>query len=182
MYESCQKIDLLRVSLERSLSELPPGHPKQELIKQDLQCFPSSGGVCGKDQSFSHSITSLIKATALTGIWAVHGEVQNGPVSNTDLYLNLPGLLSCTGTLEIHLLGCQGLLENVPGRSRAASTHGSPDTKNFTRYKTGGSGYGRGGSGRYLRTDELSGMSSLRSSLSTEHASVQSCLLCKNVM
>ncbi|XP_018420824.1 PREDICTED: serine/threonine-protein kinase N3 [Nanorana parkeri] len=127
LYESCQKIDLLRVSLERCLSELPPGHLKQEQIKQDLQCFPSSGGVCGKDQSPSQSLTSLIKATALTG------------------------------TLEIHLLGCQGLLENVPGRSRAASTHGSPDTKNFTRYKAGGSGYGRGGSGRYLRTDELSG-------------------------
>ncbi|CAI9613582.1 unnamed protein product [Staurois parvus] len=62
------------------------------------------------------------------------------------LYLNLPGLLSSTGTLEIHILGCQGLLENVPGRPRAATTHGSPDTKNFIRYKTGGSGYGRGGS------------------------------------
>lgn len=127
LYESCQKIDLLRVSLERCLSELPAGHPKQELIKQDLQGFPTSGGVCGKEQNLNQSLTSLIKATALTG------------------------------TLEIHILGCQGLLENIPGRSRATSTHASPDAKNFSRYKTGGSSYGRGGSGRYLRTDELSG-------------------------
>lgn len=74
--------------------------------------------------------------------------------------LNLYGLLSFTGTLEIHILGCQSLLENIPGRSRAPTTHGSPDTKNFIRYKTGGSSYGRGGSGRGLRTDELCGMKS----------------------
>ncbi|XP_077334810.1 serine/threonine-protein kinase N3 isoform X1 [Lithobates pipiens] len=125
--ESCQKIDLLRLSMECCLSELPLGHPKQELIKQDLQCFPSSGGICGKDQGFGQPLTSLIKATALTG------------------------------TLEMHILGCQGLLENVPGRHRAATNHGSPDTKHFIRHKTGGSGYGRGGSGRYQRTDELCG-------------------------
>ncbi|XP_068104620.1 serine/threonine-protein kinase N3 [Hyperolius riggenbachi] len=126
LHESSQKIDLLRLSLERCLAELPSGHPKQQLIKQDLQSFPSAGGVWGKDQN-SQPLTPLIKPTALTG------------------------------TLEIHLLGCQSLLETVPGRSRATGTHGSPETKNFIRYKTGGSGYGRGGSGRYLRTDELCG-------------------------
>ncbi|XP_063792516.1 serine/threonine-protein kinase N3 [Pseudophryne corroboree] len=128
LHESSQKIDLLRLSLERCLSELPSGHPKQLLIKQDLQNCPSTGGVWGKDQNLGQPLTSLIKPTALTG------------------------------TLEIHLLGCQSLLESVPGRSRATSTHGSPnDTKNFMRYRTGGSNYGRGGSGRYLRSDELCG-------------------------
>ncbi|XP_075041242.1 serine/threonine-protein kinase N3 isoform X2 [Mixophyes fleayi] len=128
LHESCQKIDLLRLSLERCLSELPSGHPKQLLIKQDLQSCPSTGGVWGKDQSLGQPLAPLIKPTALTG------------------------------TLEIHILGCQGLLESVPGRSRANSTHGSPnESKNFMRYRTGGSSYGRGGSGRYLRSDELCG-------------------------
>ncbi|XP_072285989.1 serine/threonine-protein kinase N3 [Pyxicephalus adspersus] len=127
LHESCQKIELLRLSMEGCLLELPPGHAKEELIKQDLQQFPSTGGIDRKDQTFGQPSTYLIKATALTG------------------------------TLEIHILGCQGFLENVPGRSRAASSYGSPDTKNFIRNKTGGSSYGRGGSGRYLRTDELCG-------------------------
>ncbi|XP_071980709.1 serine/threonine-protein kinase N3 isoform X4 [Engystomops pustulosus] len=125
LHESSQKIDLLRLALERCLSELPSGHPKQQLIKQDLQSCPTAGGVWGKGQSLGQTLTPLIKPTALTG------------------------------TLEIHILGCQGLLESVPGRSRAAPAHGSPnEAKNFMRYRAGGSSHGRGGSARYLRTDE----------------------------
>ncbi|XP_044125050.1 serine/threonine-protein kinase N3 isoform X1 [Bufo gargarizans] len=128
LHESSQKIDLLRLALERCLSELPSGHPKQLLIKQDLQSCPTAGGVWGKEQSLGQTLTPLIKPTALTG------------------------------TLEIHILGCQGLLESVPGRSRATSGHESPnEAKNFMRYRAGGSSHGRGGSGRYLRTDELCG-------------------------
>ncbi|KAM9326698.1 serine/threonine-protein kinase N3 [Gastrophryne carolinensis] len=125
LHESSQKIDLLRLSLERCLADLPSGHTKQALIKQELQGCPSSGGVWGKDQTLSQPLSSFIKPTALTG------------------------------TLEIHILGCQGLLETVPGRSRTASTHSSPDTKNFIRHKAGGSV--RGGSGRFSRTDETCG-------------------------
>ncbi|XP_073496314.1 serine/threonine-protein kinase N3 isoform X2 [Phyllobates terribilis] len=128
LHESSQKIDLLRLSLERCLAELPTGHPKQPLIKQDLQNCPTSGGVWGKEQSLRQALTPLIKPTALTG------------------------------TLEIHILGCQGLLESVPGRSRATPSHGSPnEAKNFMRYRTGGSSHGRGGSARYLRSDEICG-------------------------
>ncbi|XP_069604146.1 serine/threonine-protein kinase N3 isoform X1 [Ranitomeya imitator] len=128
LHESSQKIDLLRLSLERCLSELPTGHPKQPLIKHDLQNCPTSGGVWGKEQSLGQTLTPLIKPTALTG------------------------------TLEIHILGCQGLLESVPGRSRATPSHGSPnEAKNFMRYRAGGSSHGRGGSGRYLRSDEICG-------------------------
>ncbi|XP_056394605.1 serine/threonine-protein kinase N3 isoform X2 [Hyla sarda] len=128
LHESSQKINLLRLSLERCLSELPLGHPKQQLIKQDLQNCTGAGGIWGKEQSLGQTLTPLIKPTALTG------------------------------TLEIHILGCQGLLESVPGRSQAAPAHGSPnEAKNFMRYRTGGSVHGRGGSGKFLRSDEICG-------------------------
>ncbi|XP_053328904.1 serine/threonine-protein kinase N3 isoform X2 [Spea bombifrons] len=126
LHESCQKIDLLRLSLERCLSELPSGHPKHQIIKQELQSCPSGGGMWGKSSGLSQPLISFIKPTALTG------------------------------TLEIHVLGCQDLLESVPGRSRMTPSHGSPnESKNFIRYRAGGSTHGRGGSGRYLRSDEL---------------------------
>uniref|UniRef100_A0A8C5R169 protein kinase C n=1 Tax=Leptobrachium leishanense TaxID=445787 RepID=A0A8C5R169_9ANUR len=108
LHESCQKIDLLRLSLERCLSDLPTGHKKEQMIKDELQSYPSPRA-------------SLIKPTALTG------------------------------TLEINILGCQDLLESVPGRSRAAPAHGSPgDSKNFIRYRPGGSTHARGGSGHVM--------------------------------
>uniref|UniRef100_A0A8C5QZJ8 protein kinase C n=1 Tax=Leptobrachium leishanense TaxID=445787 RepID=A0A8C5QZJ8_9ANUR len=126
LHESCQKIDLLRLSLERCLSDLPTGHKKEQMIKDELQSYPSAGGAWGKNTIQPRA--SLIKPTALTG------------------------------TLEINILGCQDLLESVPGRSRAAPAHGSPgDSKNFIRYRPGGSTHARGGSGRNLRSDELCG-------------------------
>uniref|UniRef100_A0A8B9J300 Serine/threonine-protein kinase N3 n=1 Tax=Amazona collaria TaxID=241587 RepID=A0A8B9J300_9PSIT len=87
LQESSQKIDLLRLSLERQLSELSPDHPKRALIKQELVNTSSLGAQHGSIQP-----TSVVKPTALTG------------------------------TLEVRLMGCQDLLENVPGRSRMTSS------------------------------------------------------------
>uniref|UniRef100_A0A8C9L7L1 Serine/threonine-protein kinase N3 n=1 Tax=Pavo cristatus TaxID=9049 RepID=A0A8C9L7L1_PAVCR len=87
LQESSQKIDLLRLSLERQLSGLSPDHPKRALIKQELVNTSSLGAQHGIIQP-----TSVIKPTALTG------------------------------TLEVRLMGCQDLLENVPGRSRMAGS------------------------------------------------------------
>uniref|UniRef100_A0A8C3N9H2 Serine/threonine-protein kinase N3 n=1 Tax=Geospiza parvula TaxID=87175 RepID=A0A8C3N9H2_GEOPR len=118
LQESSQKIDLLRFSLERQLSELSPDHPKRALIKQELVNTSSLGARHGSMQP-----TSVIKPTALTG------------------------------TLEVRLMGCQDLLENVPGRSRMTSSSpicGSPsDLRSLSRTRVGLGIHGRGVAGKY---------------------------------
>ncbi|NXK76206.1 PKN2 kinase, partial [Amazona guildingii] len=118
LQESSQKIDLLRLSLERQLSELSPDHPKRALIKQELVNTSSLGAQHGSIQP-----TSVVKPTALTG------------------------------TLEVRLMGCQDLLENVPGRSRMTSSSpvcGSPsDLRSLSRTRVG-----RSVAGKYLRNEE----------------------------
>uniref|UniRef100_A0A8C3EQP4 protein kinase C n=1 Tax=Corvus moneduloides TaxID=1196302 RepID=A0A8C3EQP4_CORMO len=113
LQESSQKIDLLRFSLERQLSQLSPDHPKRALIKQELVNTSSLGAQHGSIQP-----TSVIKPTALTG------------------------------TLEVRLMGCQDLLENVPGRSRMTSSSpvcGSPsDLRSLSRTRVGLGIHGRG--------------------------------------
>ncbi|XP_065593633.1 serine/threonine-protein kinase N3 isoform X2 [Cyrtonyx montezumae] len=124
LQESSQKIDLLRLSLERQLSGLSPDHPKRALIKQELVNTSSLGA--------QHSIiqpTSVVKPTALTG------------------------------RLEVRLMGCQDLLENVPGRSRMAGSSpvcGSPnDLRPFSLTRVGLGIHGRNVAGKYLRNEEL---------------------------
>ncbi|NXF99321.1 PKN2 kinase, partial [Sakesphorus luctuosus] len=123
LQESSQKIDLLRLSLERQLSELSPDHPKRALIKQELVNTSSLGA-----RHSSIQPTPVIKPTALTG------------------------------TLEVRLMGCQDLLENVPGRSRMTSSSpicGSPsDLRSLSRTRVGLGIHGRGVAGKYLRNEE----------------------------
>ncbi|XP_054854506.1 serine/threonine-protein kinase N3 [Eublepharis macularius] len=64
-----------------------------------------------------------------------------------------------TGMLEVRLMGCQDLLERVPGRSRVASStpvFGSPsDLKPLTRTWAGVSIHGRGAATKPIRNEEL---------------------------
>ncbi|XP_029293581.1 serine/threonine-protein kinase N1-like isoform X3 [Cottoperca gobio] len=87
--ESSQRLDLVRCSLEQRLQELPEDHPKACLIKEELVLATSSAF------SSRHSTTY------------VHNQYST---------MSKPSPL--TGTLQVHLLGCVGLLEVVPGRSR----------------------------------------------------------------
>ncbi|NXQ87829.1 PKN2 kinase, partial [Nyctibius grandis] len=63
-----------------------------------------------------------------------------------------------TGTLEVRLMGCQDLLENVPGRSRMTSSSpicGSPsDLRSLSRTRVGLGIHGRSVAGKYLRNEE----------------------------
>lgn len=68
--ESSQKLDLLKLSLEQRLSELPPQHPKSSVIMEEL-VFMSSAALSPRHSLVSTHTPSpygtLAKPAALTG-------------------------------------------------------------------------------------------------------------------
>uniref|UniRef100_A0A673Y7P8 protein kinase C n=1 Tax=Salmo trutta TaxID=8032 RepID=A0A673Y7P8_SALTR len=87
--ESSQRCDLLRSSLEQHLLELADDHPKACLIKEELVLASSSAFSSRHGTPYVHNqYSTLCKPSPLTG------------------------------TLQVRLLGCVGVLEVVPGRSR----------------------------------------------------------------
>lgn len=70
MQESSQKVDLLRLSLERRLSELPQDHPKHAAIKEALMLGTSPLYATPKKLSSASSSScssSFFKPASLTG-------------------------------------------------------------------------------------------------------------------
>nr|XP_054972432.1 serine/threonine-protein kinase N2 isoform X4 [Pan paniscus] len=91
--ESSQKLDLLKYSLEQRLNEVPKNHPKSRIIIEEL---------------------SLVAASPTLS-------PRQSMISTQNQYSTLSKPAALTGTLEVRLMGCQDILENVPGRSKATS-------------------------------------------------------------
>uniref|UniRef100_A0A669D7I4 protein kinase C n=1 Tax=Oreochromis niloticus TaxID=8128 RepID=A0A669D7I4_ORENI len=130
--EASQRLDLLRDSLDQRLAELPEDHPKASIIKEEL--------VLASSPAFSSR----------------HGAPY---LQNQYTTLSKPSPL--TGTLQVQLLGCVGLLEVVPGRNKGTPlmlpSYSPGDTRSFMRGSKGL--YGRSGSvsGKTpSKTEELS--------------------------
>uniref|UniRef100_A0A8C5I3B9 protein kinase C n=1 Tax=Gouania willdenowi TaxID=441366 RepID=A0A8C5I3B9_GOUWI len=117
--EASQRLDLLRDSLDQRLTELPEDHPKASIIKEEL--------VLASSPAFS----------SRHGAPYLHNQYST---------LSKPSPL--TGTLQVQVLGCVGLLEVVPGRNKGTAVmlpcYSPGDTRSFMRGSKGL--YGRTGS------------------------------------
>uniref|UniRef100_A0A8C2DMN0 protein kinase C n=1 Tax=Cyprinus carpio TaxID=7962 RepID=A0A8C2DMN0_CYPCA len=131
--ESSQKLDLLKYSLEQRLNELPKNHPKSSLIMEELSLMSSPA--LSPRQSF------------------ISTQNHNSTVKNQ--YSTKPAAL--TGRLEVRLMGCQDLLDSVPGRSKATSVPLPGWSPSETRSSFMSRGSRRGTSVRNLsKNDDLS--------------------------
>lgn len=134
LVESSCKLDLLRKSLELRRQELPPDSRIADQLKRDLETVQVSSPVpvytsLQPFQRSSSDTKALISPSSLSRCAAV------------------------TGTLEVRLMGCQDLLEDVPGRSRRDkdATSSPSDLRSFVKGVTG-----RSSSKSYSVKDETS--------------------------
>lgn len=109
LLESSQKLDLLRRSLDMRRQELPTESPAFIELGHELRSTGSSPG---------------------------YVSLSGGSGSRSQFLSPAPLISPCvqvTGTLEVRLMGCQDLLEDVPGRSRRDPTASPSDLKSFVK-------------------------------------------------
>ncbi|XP_034830356.1 serine/threonine-protein kinase N [Maniola hyperantus] len=109
LLESTQKLDLLRRSLDMRRQELPAESAAYVELGHELRSTGSSPGY-----------------VSLSG--------ASGPRSQ--FMSPAPMISPCvqvTGTLEVRLMGCQDLLDDVPGRSRRDPLASPSDLKSFVK-------------------------------------------------
>jgi len=112
--ESSQKLDLIRHSLELVRQELPIGSHKSQELKSEIEAT-----VTMSPGSFSH-LGDRGGDRDMQEIHPMHSQENRSStmVNRT---------AAVTGKLEVRLMGCQDLIEDVPGRTRKdASVFSSP--------------------------------------------------------
>ncbi|XP_076353703.1 serine/threonine-protein kinase N isoform X2 [Tachypleus tridentatus] len=139
LLESSHKLDLIRRSLDQCRQEWPPGSPKSDILKEELE----------SSQSASPTLYTS----------SIHPYGIKEPTLHSVTY-SLSKPAAVTGKLEVRLMGCQDLLEDVPGRlpRRDHSSHGisSPgDIRSLVR-ATGKGLTGRSSSRSYSIKEETS--------------------------
>ncbi|XP_030647332.1 serine/threonine-protein kinase N2 [Chanos chanos] len=127
--ESSQKLDLLKYSLEQRLSELPKNHPKSSLIMEEL---------------------TMVASPPLSPRQSI--------ISTHNQYSTVAKPAALTGTLDVRLMGCQDLLENVPGRTKAGSVAlpGWSPSENRSSFMSRGTKNKSGSSRNLSKSEELS--------------------------
>ncbi|XP_055324967.1 serine/threonine-protein kinase N isoform X5 [Sitodiplosis mosellana] len=132
--ESSRKLDLLRYALEMRRQDFPPDSTVGQQLKRELQHVQASSPVPA-------AFTSLQP-------FRVGIEGKHCPSVST-----MGRCASITGKLEVRLMGCQDLLEEVPGRSRRDKDNSSSpgDLRSFVKGVTS-----RSSSKSYSVKDETS--------------------------
>merc|ERR1719158_1277676 len=106
--ESSQKLDLIRHSMELVRQELPIGSHKSQELKNEIEAT-----VTMSPGSFSH-LGDRAGDRDMQEIHPMHTqENRSSTLSNRTA--------AVTGKLEVRLMGCQDLIEDVPGRTKKRS-------------------------------------------------------------
>ncbi|XP_018576928.1 serine/threonine-protein kinase N isoform X2 [Anoplophora glabripennis] len=115
---SSMKLDLLKRSLELRKAELPSDSPMAVQLKEEL-----ANALLCSPVSIHYTSLQPFKET----------------ITNTNIYTSsFSRCAAVTGTLEVRLMGCQDLLEDVPGRPRKdADQSTTMDLRFFKKGVTG---------------------------------------------
>ncbi|XP_025996950.1 serine/threonine-protein kinase N isoform X2 [Solenopsis invicta] len=130
LLESSKKLDLLRLSLELRRQELPPDSGTAAQLKRELASVQSASPV----------------PVTYTSLQPFRGPLEGKATVPT----SVSRCAAVTGQLEVRLMGCQDLAEEVPGRTRREHP-ASPDLRSFVKGVTG-----RSSSKSYSVKDETS--------------------------
>ncbi|XP_067203809.1 serine/threonine-protein kinase N isoform X4 [Linepithema humile] len=128
--ESSRKLDLLRLSLELRRQELPPDSGTAAQLKRELASVQSASPV----------------PVTYTSLQPFRGPLEG----KATVPASVSRCAAVTGKLEVRLMGCQDLAEEVPGRTRREHP-ASPDLRSFVKGVTG-----RSSSKSYSVKDETS--------------------------
>lgn len=133
--ESSQKLDLIRKSLEIRRQELPLGSSKAEVLKHELESSQAASPVLYPPTIHPYG-------------------AKETPLPSYGTSLSKPAAV--TGKLEVRLMGCQDLLDDVPGRL-PRKDHGPYSPADLRNLMRSGKGLtGRGSSKSYSIKEETS--------------------------